>query len=757
MQNSIVFKRHNDSDAIVLQKSSSFLEIKYKSGSIYTYNTPIKIDGKTGGIRLNSLQTGSTSNIIMYDSASGQIFYTASQAIAKIVFPFSGSAVITGSLILTGSGVDITGALYTSDMTYQNTPNVVSWNSTTKRFHYMAGADLTVFPYTGSAVMSGSATNGPLNIIGRLLITGSQRITGSLEVTGSLGVTGSMTIGTFDNSGNESLTITTFPGGNAAVNSALRIDGSGPDLTLRTVTADSSRGNIIKFFRDFSSSVPGEGTPVADLQFWRAYATNRSFVQSGYIRSINVSGSSITSGPGKLTFGTTASGSITPQQRLVIQENGNVGIGALTASAALHVSGANIILDIPSKASGRILQSDANGGATWVAANSTAIFPYTGSAIITGSLGVTGSISGRGDITMISGTYTFRQSNNNTSSFTPNLFLHNTNGILNTHTLITFQNGVDTNGDAVGLAQIGSRRFAGTNGDTSSTFRGDLIFRVRNFGTFNDAFYIRYDGNVGLGKTGSAINARLDISGSTIITGSLNVTAGITASLLGTASRATLAETIQGGTQNYIPLWNAPTSLSRSIIYQSAAPRIGIGTTSPDYLTHIKNTTGQEVLKVEGTGSTNPIFLVEGSQGELFSVTDNISGSLFSVNDNSGLPIMDVISDGTVLMGSYAAPSLNTTVKVYTITTQQILYQIPTGLYDAAFVEYYYTSGSNYASGYLVSSWSGSDVSNNDAIITGNSTALAIEFNIRESNAELSVKSGNNELGYLVEAIIRSI
>jgi len=45
-----------------------------------------------------------------------------------------------------------------------------------------------------------------------------------------------------------------------------------------------------------------------------------------------------------------------------------------------------------------------------------------------------------------------------------------------------------------------------------------------------------FSGNVSIGKTTS--NARLDISGSTIITGSLNVTAGITGSLFGTASFA---------------------------------------------------------------------------------------------------------------------------------------------------------------------------------------------------------------------------
>ena len=38
---------------------------------------------------------------------------------------------------------------------------------------------------------------------------------------------------------------------------------------------------------------------------------------------------------------------------------------------------------------------------------------------------------------------------------------------------------------------------------------------------------------------------------------------------------------------------------------------------------------------------------VQGTQGQLFSVTDDLSGDIFSVADISGVPIMNVNSDGT--------------------------------------------------------------------------------------------------------------
>jgi hypothetical protein len=72
---------------------------------------------------------------------------------------------------------------------------------------------------------------------------------------------------------------------------------------------------------------------------------------------------------------------------------------------------------------------------------------------------------------------------------------------------------------------------------------------------------------------------------------------------------------------------------------------VGIGTTNPE-----------ATLQVDvGTGTT--AFDVLGSEGTLFSVTNNLtSGSIFSVNDVSGMPSIDVDADGTIQL----APSSTT-------------------------------------------------------------------------------------------------
>ena len=71
---------------------------------------------------------------------------------------------------------------------------------------------------------------------------------------------------------------------------------------------------------------------------------------------------------------------------------------------------------------------------------------------------------------------------------------------------------------------------------------------------------------------------------------------------------------------------------------------------------------------------------IQGSQGQLFSVTDDLSGSIFAVSDISGVPILDVNSsglstfDGNVLVGSDSSLLLsnNATVSAYAGTNDSL-------------------------------------------------------------------------------------
>jgi hypothetical protein len=166
----------------------------------------------------------------------------------------------------------------------------------------------------------------------------------------------------------------------------------------------------------------------------------------------------------------------------------------------------------------------------------------TGSARITGSLGVTGSLdlvySGIGGGIGVTGHF-------------PRLRLINSgSGALGSGGSISTQD----NNFATKAADAEVFRLGAV--DVNSSTVGAIVFKKASSGTTNisfsnsgteGAFYISGSGNIGIGKT--TPGAKLDVSGSAIISGSLTVTAGITGSLLGTASYATQALSASYATQ----------------------------------------------------------------------------------------------------------------------------------------------------------------------------------------------------------------
>ena len=168
---------------------------------------------------------------------------------------------------------------------------------------------------------------------------------------------------------------------------------------------------------------------------------------------------------------------------------------------------------------------------------------------------------------------------------------------------------------------------------------------------------------------------------------------------------------------------------------------------------------GTQRVTILGSGSAQPLFTVQGSQGELFSIVDSLSGSLFSVNDISGLPIMEVFSDSTTLMGNYLAPSLNTTFRTTTTNSGSFaVYAVPTSSYDGIFMEYTAKSGSNARAGQFMAIWSGSQANFTDNTTTdfGNTARLMFTGSVSGSNLVVTgnVTTGS---GWTIKAIIRSI
>ena len=216
------------------------------------------------------------------------------------------------------------------------------------------------------------------------------------------------------------------------------------------------------------------------------------------------------------------------------------------------------------------------------------------------------------------------------------------------------------------------------------------------------------------------------------------------------------------------PLFEIDSPTLNNIMFVSGSGRVGIGTGNPNSTLNVAGTTtlsssfntaiSGSTLTVIGSGSAQPIFTVQGSQGELFSITDSLSGSLFSVNDISGLPIMEVFSDNTILMGDYQDPMLLTTRKItQTNSGSFVVYSIPTASYDGAFIDYTIKSGSNARAGTIMSTWAGSSIefTEVDTMDIGSTAAVGLTMILSGSNA---VMTGSSSTGaWTIRTIIRTI
>jgi hypothetical protein len=127
-------------------------------------------------------------------------------------------------------------------------------------------------------------------------------------------------------------------------------------------------------------------------------------------------------------------------------------------------------------------------------------------------------------------------------------------------------------------------------------------------------------------------------------------------------------------------------------------------------------------------------FSVDGVNGRLFSVTDNLSGSLFSVNDIAGLPIIEAFDDNTVIMGAFNRNDFILTGNSLGLG----------GLPNTGTTKLY-VSGNVQISGALF-------VSGNP-VLTGSSTLYATSANLASTGSNLNIQIENSKKLALAYAI----
>jgi len=176
--------------------------------------------------------------------------------------------------------------------------------------------------------------------------------------------------------------------------------------------------------------------------------------------------------------------------------------------------------------------------------------------------------------------------------------------------------------------------------------------------------------------------------------------------------------------------------------------------------TRLSATTGTSLTVISSGNSTSaPVFSVQGSQGELFSVTDSLTGSLFSVSDISGLPILEVFSDSTTIIGDYQAPSLYTTKRVTSITasTGTTIYSFPTSAYTSSFVDYYVSGSTGLRAGNMMAIWSGSTVNFTETSTNDIGVTTPVTFGYVMSGSSAVLRASASTGTWIVESILRGL
>jgi fibronectin-binding autotransporter adhesin len=659
----------------------------------------------TGGTYSNGTATftntsGGTFNVNGFYTGATDVFVTGGTfSVGTITFTNN-----------TGGTFNVTGVTFSGGSSVVGDFLPLSGGTVTGSTEFTAGL-------SANTISATTYQNLPDNVTGNYLPLSGGTVTGDTTITTNLIVSGNTGIGT-----------------------------TTPQTALELVSNNtSSIGNVLRF-RDSDTVVSPLTTQfIGKIEFF----SDENPLSGGTGVKSYIGGVQDATAKGSIIFattGTTGSLTGTPQtligERMRIDSVGNVGIGTDSPTAKLHINnittGNTILIEDSTNPDSSPFVINSGGS---VSIGTTSVFSIGGAEtklnISTGSSGVatTGlSISTPVIIESTVGT--------SIGLFSPDV----------ANSQIYF----GTPGDVFGAFL----RWDFTNKNlilSTASSGGKLVFQT---GTGDEAARIDQNGNMGIGLTGAT--QKLEVSGNTRIYGTLSAdTISATTYQNLPNSLTGLYLTTSGGTVSGNTIFTSGLTASTTTINGNLTVTGNTNVIAFTGTTGYISGSGQNILTVIGSGNstTSPIFSVQGSSGELFSINDSLVGSLFSVNDISGLPIMEVFSDNTTLWGSYQSPSLNTTTRTSLSAGTNTIYSIPTSAYTGAFYEYTLisTGTTGARAGQIMSIWSGTSANFTETSTTDIGTTTGVTFTVAVSGSDAVLSSSATTEGWTVKTIIRSI
>ena len=184
----------------------------------------------------------------------------------------------------------------------------------------------------------------------------------------------------------------------------------------------------------------------------------------------------------------------------------------------------------------------------------------------------------------------------------------------------------------------------------NGNYSQNLRFWTHHYATGTGAtprMIIQYNGNVGIGSSSPAY--KLDVNGVARVNGDFSITGAGDLAIFDSDGTGTYYSYMDAGVA-YLRIddggsGNGKLTINNGTLYVAGAGgNVGVGTTTPI-----------SKLNVYASGSNLSVFKVDGGNGTLFEVTDQLSGSLFSVNTIAGLPVLEVFSNNRVVAGKYGS------------------------------------------------------------------------------------------------------
>lgn len=168
-------------------------------------------------------------------------------------------------------------------------------------------------------------------------------------------------------------------------------------------------------------------------------------------------------------------------------------------------------------------------------------------------------------------------------------------------------------------------------------------------------------------------------------------------------------------------------------------------------------TTSVTASSVLISGSGTDLFTIQGSSGELFSVTDTLTGDLFTVTDANTNTIFNISSSYEIQLGNPTALSLYTTTTASLGTTPVVVYSLPTASYDGAFFDYTLRSGSNARAGNIMAIWDSTSVNFTETTTTDFGDTSGVTLLVAILGSSMALSGSATTEGWNLRTIVRSI